>query len=234
MTFINKTLFIFILMIFSVLSLSAQDEVEYKMELGGMIGGSFYLGDANYTSLFKNTGFAGGVVARYILNPRMALKGNLAAGKISGTTKDFDNKFPQDQQFSFNRTIIDLGIQFEYNFFAYGSGKGYRGNKRLTPYILGGIGTTLAPAPAEVVFTLNLPIGGGIKYKLANRLNIGCEFTMRFSFSDKLDVTNKSGLQLNDPYGIKGSGLKNKDSYSFTTVFVTYDLFPKLKNCNNL
>ena len=90
-----------------------------------------------------------------------------------------------------------------------------------------------APAPAEGVFTVNFPIGVGVKYKIAHRINIGCEFTMRFSLSDKLDVSNKEGLQLNDPYRIKSQGWKNKDSYSYTVFFVTYDLFSRCKECNN-
>lgn len=233
MTFINKTLIIFAGFMCLPFALLAQEE-EYRIELGGMAGGSFYLGDANYTTPFKNMGFTGGVVARYIFNPRMVIKANLAMGRISGDTQGNKNVFPGNQQASFKRNIYDLGAQFEYNFWGYGDGQGYRGGRRLTPYILGGLGFTYAPAPAEGVFTLNFPIGIGVKYKLARRLNIGCEFTMRFSLSDKLDVTNKEGLQLNDPYGIKGSGFKNKDSYSFTTVFITYDLFPKCWKCNKL
>jgi len=233
MTFINKTLIILLLLTLPQYLL-AQQELEYKMELGGMLGGSFYMGDANYTTPFKNIGFCGGVIGRYILNPRMAIKGDFAIGRISGNTESQKNVFPENQNTSFSRTLFDLGAQFEYNFFGYGNGKGYRGYKRFTPYILGGFGFTFAPAPADVVFTVNIPIGGGVKYKLAERWNIGCEFTMRFSLSDKLDVTNKEGLQLNDPYGIKGGAFKNKDSYSFTAIFITYDLFPKYNKCNNL
>lgn len=44
----------------SVSALYAQDEEEYKMELGGGLGGSF-MGDANYTTPFKNIGIAGGL-----------------------------------------------------------------------------------------------------------------------------------------------------------------------------
>ena len=46
------------------LGIGAQ-ELEYKMELGGMLGGSFYLGDANYSSFYKNTGLGGGLMGRY-------------------------------------------------------------------------------------------------------------------------------------------------------------------------
>ncbi len=210
----------------------AQSNEEYKLELGGTLGGSFYMGDANYTTPFKNIGIAGGVMVRYLINPRMAIKGNLIVGRISGDTKNFSNQYPFEGVASFKRTIFDLGAQFEYNFLPYGTGFGYRGGKRFTPYITSGFGFTYAPPPASGVFTVNIPFGIGVKYKLKERLNIGCEFTMRFSFSDKLDVTNKEELQLNDPYQIKGKGLKNKDSYSFTMLFLTYDLFPKCKECN--
>ena len=35
------------------------------------------------------------------------------------------------------------------------------------------------------------------------------------------------------PYGIKSVGLKNKDCYSFTMVYVSYDICPKYRRCNN-
>jgi len=234
MAFINKTLIIFALLAFSAPLFIEAQENEYRMEAGGMLGSSFYMGDANTSVPFKNLHFAGGAMARYIINPHMALKANLTMGKISGNTENFDNKYPENKQVSFSRNIFDLGTQFEYNFWGYGIGQEYKGYRRFTPYILGGMGFTFAPAPAKDVFTVNFPIGVGVKYKIAQRLNIGCEITMRFSLSDNLDVTNKDGLILSDPYGIKGMGVKNKDSYSFTTVFVTYDLFPKCRKCNNL
>lgn len=213
--------------------LAAQEDDEYRMEIGGALGGSFYMGDANYTKPFMNLGPAGGVIGRFILNPRMDIKMDLLVGRISGDTNNFDNKYPQNGQASFKRTVFDFGGQFEYNFWAYGTGHGYRGGHRFTPYILGGVGLTYAPAPAEAVFTANLPVGLGVKYKLGRRLNIGCEFAMHFSLSDKLDVTNKEGFQLNDPYGISSVGIKNKDSYAFLLFYLTYDISPKCKDCNN-
>ena len=211
---------------------SAQ-ELEYNMELGGMMGGSFYMGDANYTTPLKNVAMAGGLLARYNINPRMAVKGNLAVGRIKGTTKGLENKFPSGEHCTFGRNIYELGAQFEYSFFAYGIGTGYKGSRRLAPYIEAGIGMTYAPKPANHVFAMNLPLGIGVKYKLADRLNVGAEWSMRFTTSDKLDVTNAMGLQLNDPYGIVGKGPKNKDSYSWLMLYVSYDMFPKYRKCNN-
>lgn len=199
-------------------------EAEYKMEFGIMGGGSFYMGDANYSVLYKNTKPAFGAFARYNLNPRMSLKFDLGYGGISGDANEGKNKFPEymtPEMLKFNKSVYDLGCQYEISFWGYGTGKGYKGTKRLTPYIQAGLGFTYCN-----VFTMNIPVGIGVKYKLAPRWNVGLDWTMRFALSDKLD-----GIK--DPYRINGGFLKNKDTYSWTMITVSYDMFQKLRKCNN-
>ena len=208
------------------------DELEYRFELGGMVGGSCYYGDASYSSFMKNLNVMGGIVGRYNINPRMSVKANLAIAKISGNTADFENRYPGGDV-EFTRTIYDLGAQFECHLLAYGDASGYKSTSRLAPYIFAGLGVTFAQKPAKNVITPNIPLGVGVKYKIAPRINVGCELSFRFTFSDELDVTNETAPILNDPYGIKSSLLKNKDSYSFLSIFVTYDLSPKYRKCNN-
>ncbi len=199
-------------------------ELEYKYELGAMAGGVFYLGDANYSAFYRNTGLAGGLVARYNLNPRMALKFDLACGNISGNAQGNDNKYPDipEQEWKFDNTVVDLGCQYELCFWGYGTGRSYKGTKRLAPYIHLGMGFTYG----NKTLTMNIPIGAGVRYKLKDRVNIGVDWSMRFSMSDELDG-------ISDPYSIKGGFLKNKDSYSFTMFYITYDLCPKYRQCNN-
>lgn len=208
------------------------DELEYRFELGGMVGGCCYYGDANYNSFMKNMNIMGGIIGRYNINPRMAVKANLAMARISGETAGLDNNFPGGDT-EFSRTIYDLGVQFECNLMAYGDASGYKSTSRLAPYIFGGIGVAFAPEPAKNVFTPNLPVGIGLKYKIAPRLNLGCELSFRFTFSDELDVVSDKSPVLDDPYGIKSGGLKNKDCYSFLSISVTYDFSPKFRRCNN-
>lgn len=230
----------FIGTIFFCLPVSAQ-ELEYKMELGGGIGGCFYLGDANSTP-FRNLGGSGGVIARYNFNPRMVFKGNLAWGHISGSSDGMF--FPENPnsgtpeggrpaQISFSRNLFDLGAQFEFNFWGYGTGTGYQGNKRITPYVLAGMGLTFASRPADINVGVHIPLGIGVKYKLRERINIGIEWSIRFTTSDALDVSDSKGSNLYAPYGITSGGFKNKDCYSLTLFFLTYDLFPKYRQCNN-
>lgn len=196
-------------------------ELEYALELGAMAGGSFYLGDANYSGWYKHLGGTIGATARWNINPRMALKFNASYAGISGDINDTDNKFPTIEKAKFSEPLFDVGCQYELHFWGYGTGTAtYKGHKRWTPYIQLGLGGTYC----NDTFTMNLPIGFGIKYKIKERLNVGFDWTMRFSLSDKLD-----GIE--DPYAIKSGFLKNKDSYCLTTFYVTYDLCPKLRKC---
>ena len=226
-----RSLFVGTMMLYLASTVRA-DNLEYRYEVGVTVGGSSYYGDANYSSLMKNMNIMGGIVGRYNINPRLAVKANLAVARISGSTADFDNRFPGGDV-DFSRTLYDLGAQFECHFFAYGDGSGYKRTHRLAPYIFAGAGMTFAPEPAENVFTMNLPVGLGVKYKIAPRINLGCELSFRFTLSDDLDVTKETAPVLSDPYGIKSSGFKNKDSYSFLSISVTYDLSPKYRKCNN-
>lgn len=212
----------------------AEEEVEYKMDMGAGLGGCFYIGDANSVP-FANLSAMGAITARRILNARMAVKANIAFGHIHGTTDGF---IPTDAysetpeggtptQITFSRNVMDFGAQFELNFWGFGTGVGYKGNSRITPYILAGLGITVGMGGGEKACGgMNIPLGVGVKYKLKPRINLGFEWTMRFSTTDRLDT-------IVDPYGVKSGFLKNKDSYSFAMFFITYDMFPKLRKCNN-
>lgn len=225
------------------ISLHAQDgeDLEYRMELGGGMGACFYLGDANKTP-FANLSGMGGLIVRRIFNPRMCVKANVAMGHIRGNTNgyflpvDADSQTPEGGtpcEVSFSRNVLDVGAQFEMNFWGYGMSGGYKENSRITPYALAGMGFTMGMGGGgSACGALNLPIGVGVKYKMRPRLNIGLEWTMRFSTSDNLDDTGRT-TTLQHPYGIKSVGLKNKDCYSFTMLYVTYDLSPKYRKCNN-
>lgn len=222
MVWFNKLIVAASLLCLCSVSVKAQ-EAEYKMEFGVMGGGSFYLGDANYHTFYKSTKPAAGAFARYNLNPRMALKFDLGYGGIAGDATNDKNKFPtlSAEELKFKSSVIDLGCQYEINFFGYGTGTGYKGHKRFTPYIQAGLGFTYCRT-----FTMNIPIGIGVKYKFAPRWNVGLDWTMRFSLSDKLD-----GIK--DPYNINSGFLKNKDNYSWTMLTISYDMFQKLRKCNN-
>ena len=198
---------------------SAQDEPEYKMEIGAGVGLVSYVGDYNSNPLKGMQPWLA-LVAKYRLDPRVAIAFDLGTGKLKGKAETITNGY------EFSHNVTEADVQLEYNFWPYGTGNEYRGARRFTPYIAAGLGTTIYGGP-EKGATMNLPIGAGIKYKIGNRLNLTAEWAMRFTLSDKLDGSK-------DPLGIKSSGLfKNTDGYSVLQIALTYDLWEKCKTCNN-
>lgn len=207
---------------------NAQTDYEYRMEIGGGVGLMAYEGDFN-GSILHNMQPSASLMLRRVINPYMDLRLAASYGKLKGSSKDVKTYLPQyqDTQYDFATTLIDLSATYEYNFWPYGTGNDYRGAQRLTPFVFAGIGTTYASTPTGNVFTANLPLGLGVKYKVAPRLNLGIEWAIHFSLNDKLD-----GIA--DPYGIQSTGMfKNTDCFSALQLTLTYSFMPKCRTCHN-
>lgn len=205
----------------------AQQDDEYLMEIGAGVGMMNYLGDFN-GNITKDFEPMASIVLRRNFNCRSGLKLNVTYGKMKGSSDDAETYYPElaDEPVSFDNTLMDFSLTFEYNFLPYGTGRDVRGSKRLTPFIFLGIGATYADTEDESVITGNFPIGLGAKYKIGKRLNLGVEWAMHFSLSDKLD-------NIEDPYLIESSGaFKNTDCYSTFMVTLTYSFLAKCVTCN--
>ena len=224
--------FSFTLLYFSFLILFAspafaQDDPEYRMEVGGAIGLAAYQGDFG-GALFKQMQPMGSLVAKYKMNPRMAWAANLGFGKLKGRSDATPTWYPDyaDAPIEFSTSLTNFDVRFEYNFWAFGTGREYRGARPLAPFIAFGMGLCFANCDGTAV-GFEMPLGFGVKYKLADRLNLTAEWTMHLTGTDKLDGVS-------DPYGIKSSGLfKNTDCYSLLQVALTYDIWAKCKTCHN-
>jgi hypothetical protein len=196
-----------------------------------MLGGAFYMGDSNRNAVFRNMNPSASVLFRYNANFRVAFKANLAWARVTGSTEGLANVFPNNAQAVFDRNVIDLGGQAEFNFFPYSDKYQYLYTKRIAPYIMGGLGLSLAPGGGRTFFGPHISAGTGVKYKLKNRINIGAEWSVRKLFGDGLDVNGGNDL-LDNPYKIGSSPLKNKDWYSMLTISVSYDFGLRDCNCN--
>lgn len=216
------------LLLATALPASAQSDYEYRMEIGAGIGLVAYEGDFN-GSITHGMQPMASVVVRRTFNPYMALRFAAAYGKLKGSSKNVKTYMPEyvDTPYEFANSLVDVSATYEYNFWPYGTGHDYRGAQRLTPFIFAGLGATYASGSGNNVFTANVPLGLGVKYKVATRLNLGIEWAMHFSMNDNLD-----GVK--DPYGIQSTGMfKNTDCYSMLQLTLTYSLMPKCRTCHN-
>lgn len=200
-------------------------EAAYRFDIGAGLGMSGYLGDANTSNFLKKPGFAGAATFRYLINTRWAIRGTLSTASISGNTADMDNVMPAGADYKFTSTVYGLDARVEFNFFNYGIGETYRKLRRWTPYISLGIGGAMANSEGtHAAFTI--PMGLGVRYKLRPRINIGIDWTMTKTFTDKADSP-----ALDDPYGIKSSFFKNTDWYSAIMLTISYEFGERCRNC---
>ena len=222
-----RRIFTTMLFLAAVVHTQAQADEEYLFEVGGGGGLVSYLGDFN-GSIIGNIQPMGTILLRRVLNPYMDVTATASYGQLNGTVSGLKTWYPdyQSETYSFSNPLVDLSIRYEYNFWPYGTGRDYRGAKPLTPFIFGGLGGTYTNSSGTVL-AANLHLGAGVKYKVAPRLNVGVEWAIHFTTSDKLD-----GVE--DPYKVISTGaFKNKDCYSAFQLTFTYSFLAKCRTCHN-
>jgi len=178
-------------------------------ELGLMGGVSYYIGDLNPAGHFMQSKPAGGIMYRYNMNPRMALRIQALFGSLQGA--DSVIEFNEDRNLSFRSPLMELGAQYELNYYKFkiGSDKDY-----FTPYLFVGVsffkfnpqgfydgdwynlqslgtegqGTTAYPdRDSYSLAGFAIPFGVGFKIILGNATILGFEWGLRKTFTDYID-----------------------------------------------
>ena len=212
----KRYFFIFIITVFSVLSVFAQKHTR-SAEVGIFLGGSYYIGDLNPLIHFNAfTKPAGGVVFRYNFNPRLSARANVLFGSIQGDDSYSPAPAQQQRNLNFKSPINELSAQLEFNFLDYEIGNEKR---KFTPYIFFGIGVfqfdphgqlngdwvALQPLGTEgqgldggasnrkyKLIQPSIPFGIGIKTNLSKSIGLSLEWGMRKTFTDYLDDVSKT------------------------------------------
>ncbi|MGQ3677161.1 type IX secretion system protein PorG [Tenacibaculum discolor] len=191
-------------------------------EIGFFAGGSNYVGDIGSTNYIYPNEFAGGLVYKYNLNPRIALRGTYTYIPVSGNDNDADNAFRQNRGISFSNTIHEFAAGVEFNFFDYNIND-YR--TTFTPYILAEVAAFNYKSPEPTSssntillknkFSYTVPVGIGLKGRLADNFAIAFETGVRFTFVDDIDFTT-------DRINSLDFGGNGNDWYMFSGVSIVY------------
>lgn len=214
-----KTVIILSILLAQVHDLSAQK----GLELGGWLGTSFYHGDLNTSLKIVKPGVAGGLLARYNFNHRVAVKTSLNFGSVGADDADSDNNWERNRNLSFRSRIFDITNVIEFNFFHYEHGH-LTLNK--TPYFFGGFnfvrynptaelngerynlrdfGTEgQAPGSEYGLFNLGLVLGGGFKFDINRTTSVNIEVGARFLFTDYLDDVSTIFPEKTELIGTRG------------------------------
>lgn len=229
-----------------------------RLELGIMAGGSYYLGEMNPSQQFKMTKPAGIFFARYMMNDRIAFRGQVGYYGIAG---EYDESSPdiyssavapsgggfvegqteivRPTACDFSQGLIDVSALCEFNFMSFDH-MFRKDDTRFTPYITLGLGCTAyshyTNGDKKRQFVLSLPSGLGVKYKLNKYLRLGLEWTFHKTFTDELEcVEDLNGtFDPSDPYrnGVHKM-THNNDWFANVCVSLSFSLWPRSLVCRD-
>jgi hypothetical protein len=227
--------------------LKAQESVVQEGEFGIGIGAGHYFGDLNTRARLNRAKMAGTIFFRKNLGNYIAVRVGASFAQLGYSDRyNTHNKYMFNRNLSFNTKVWELTLQGDFNFFRFMPGEP---QYSFTPYITFGAGvfnydpyaylrdekiflrplntegqgSTLYPdrKPYKSM-ALCLPIGGGIKYALNDRINIGLEVLHRITNTDYIDDVSttyvESSLFPPNPDGSTSKGLLLSDrSYELGT-----------------
>jgi opacity protein-like surface antigen len=198
-----------VLIVLSTLFIPLAKAQYARNEIGIFGGVSYYMGDLNPSKLFLMSRPAYGLIYRYNISPRFALKINGFYGDLAGS--DAVSKTNVTRNLSFKSYITDISVQIELNFLRYITG---HDRYKFSPYIFAGVslfsfnpkaeydgkwyalqplgtegqGTTLPGVAKRYSLTsIGLPFGIGVKYCPVKFMCIGLEWGYRKTFTDYID-----------------------------------------------
>ena len=105
-----RVLLLIVASLFTTPAVMAQNEPEYRIEVGAGLGGVAYSGDFS-GGFFKGIQPWMALVAKYRFNPRMALGFDIGTGKIKGSTADVDTWYPIEP-YAFSHQLTEADLRF--------------------------------------------------------------------------------------------------------------------------
>jgi hypothetical protein len=241
-----------------------------RWEIGLQFGPSNYQGDLAADIAYNETHLSGGIFLKKNASQYFAHNFVLMGGQISGSDKNFS--YQKIRNLSFQTDVYEFSYQLEFNFFPFSFGLKH---KNFTPYVFTGLSLfyfdphteyngqswklndydtegKIAGNPKEDAYSLYqfaIPIGGGLKYSLSEKFNIGLNVGFRSAFTDYLDdvsttyydkkillekngeisvaLSDRSGETGIEPIGYMGKQrgrADQKDWYIFSGIIISYKI----------
>ncbi|MEM1322034.1 MAG: DUF6089 family protein [Bacteroidota bacterium] len=231
---------ILLLVGFMPLSLFAQFEV------GVMVGISNYQGDLSAETIsasLEQTHAAYGGFLRYNFSNYLTARLSLMSATISGDDASGGSESRRQRNLSFRNRLFEVGLTGEFNILGY---QPYNLERIFSPYIFAGIAFTshnprafidgdwvelqplgtegqgLSSNPDTELYSksiISIPFGGGVKYAINDKWNLGLEAGIRYTFTDYLDDVSTiypDQVELTAARGELASQLSNRTGSEIT------------------
>ena len=199
-----------------------------RWHITGFGGVSNYQGDLQEKRLTTHQSHgAFGLGAQYDFSARFSVRGGFVYGRISGDDKFNNDKLLKQRNLNFSSQLLEGNVLAEFRLFDLDE-------KWFTPYVFAGIGVFgydpytfdtagqkiylqplgtegqgLDAYPDRKLYSrvqVALPFGGGIKFRVTERVTLGYEIGLRKTFTDYLD--DLSTTYVDEATLLAGSGAK--------------------------
>jgi hypothetical protein len=207
---IRKYLMFVLLVLNSSTVIIAQPGVKQSGEIGISLGPSHYFGDLNTRSRINILNGSGGIFFKKNISNYIATRFSINYARLSYSDKyNTHNQYQYRRNLNFETNIFEMGVQGDFNFYKFAP---YERDYNFTPYVTLGLGIftydpyTFLDGEKYFLRTMNtegqglpgrrkpygsmalfMPIGVGIKYNVAHRINLGFEVSHRFTSTDYID-----------------------------------------------
>jgi OmpA-OmpF porin, OOP family len=195
-------------------------ELPHPWDIGGGIGLSTYEGDISSAARVNESlnkikpGIS--LHLRRNVNNNFAARLQLLGTSLAGDDRDFTDKPWRDTRgISFSSTLVELAISGELYPFGLYKKSDRKQRRAVAPFVSLGIGGAffnpkvnwndangneeINPALSQLdkdanqKFSLSLPVGGGIRFRLTDRFTLGLEGALRATLNDYLDGVSEAG-----------------------------------------
>lgn len=192
-------------------SLHAQRQTKLsRSEIGFMIGGMYYIGDLNQYGHFKGMEPGAGLIYRFNVHSRLALRTSLTYGSFSASDENSRYAVIQNRNLSFRSQLYEAAGGLEFNYWPYQIGhKRYKATAymlvefagfwfdpeteyqgewvKLQPLATEGQGTTLNSKRPYSRLSFSMPVGLGVRCSLGKKVSLNLEYGIRKTFTDYID-----------------------------------------------
>ena len=217
--------FIIVLLLCTFSKVSSQ-----TYEVGIFAGGANNIGDVGRTNYVLPSNIAFGGLFKWNLAKRYAWRASAVYGKFKADDWKSSNPSRQQRGFVADNSILEASAGLEFNFVEYNL---HKLGPAFTPYLYTGIsyfrydynyfdaGQQIDVAQKDG--SIAIPMTVGAKLRLNQFLILGAEIGARYTFTDNLDGSNPTKLNVNQQLGdLQFGNIFSDDWYVFSGLTLTY------------
>lgn len=198
-------------------------------EVGVSIGATNFVGDVGNTTYIRPTDVGLGVIAKWNRSVRHSFRFSALYLPLSADDSESDDPRKQQRNFEFENSVKELSLGIEFTFLEWDL---HKGTKQTTPYLYTGITAinygAIALANDDTFkayadpWTMAIPMVLGIKSNMGTKLTVSFEAGARYSFTDNLDGSNPTDLELPSDSNLNFGNLNTNDWYFYSALTLAY------------